>query len=61
VTVYDGRRAHLQYDFGEAYDAELVEKVEILPMQPEWRHPPISGGGVHWIEDAAHINARLSA
>lgn len=62
VALRSGRRAYLQYDFGEHLreddSVELVEQVDVLPIAAE-RAPRLQGGGIKWTNDVQHINEYL--
>ena len=63
VALRSGRRAYLQYDFGEHLreddSVELVEQVDLLPIAAE-RAPRLQGGGIKWTDEVQHINEHLS-
>jgi hypothetical protein len=62
VALRSGRRAYLQYDFGEHLreddSVELVEQVDLLPIAAE-RAPRLQGGGIKWTDEVQHINDHL--
>jgi len=62
LALRSGRRAYLQYDFGEHLreddSVELVEQVDVLPIAAE-RASRLEGGGIKWTNDVLHINEHL--